>query len=191
MSGVVRVGVALARYVGVLSVVCVAFAASQALAAPTSIALMDCVLIDDNAAYNDAETNRIQQARLQMVSTALREQLRDSRRYDVVDNGPAASLIAQLGASQDLNACAGCARQVGRKLGVEQVGSCWVQKVSNLIININLHVEDVASGETEFQRSVDIRGNTDLSWRRGATALVGLMVGGAAAGSPGSGAAAQ
>ncbi len=31
----------------------------------------------------------------------------------------------------------------------------------------------------------------DLSWRRGATALVGLMVGSAAAGSPGSGASAQ
>lgn len=171
--------------------VCVTFAASQALAAPTSIALMDCVLIDDNAAYNDAEINRLQQARLQMVSTALREQLRVGGRYEVADNGPAAALIAQLGASQDLNACAGCARQVGRKLGVEQVGSCWVQKVSNLILNINLHVEDVASGMTVFQRSVDIRGNTDLSWRRGATALVGLMLGSAAAGSPGSSASPQ
>jgi hypothetical protein len=191
MSGAFRVRAALARCVRVAGMVCVTFAASQALAAPTSIALMDCVLIDDNAAYNDAEINRIQQARLQMVSTALREQLRAGGRYDVADNGPAASLIAQLGASQDLNACAGCARQVGRKLGVEQVGSCWVQKVSNLILNINLHVEDVASGATVFQRSVDIRGNTDLSWRRGATALVGLMLGSAAAGSPGSSASPQ
>ena len=53
---------------------------------------------------------------------------------------------------------------------------CWVQKVSNLILNLNLRVEDVASGRMLFQRSVDIRGNTDLSWRRGATALVGLLV---------------
>jgi hypothetical protein len=191
MSGVVRLRTALARYAGGVCMVCAAFVASPALAAPISIALIDCVLIDDNAAYNDAEINRIQQARLQMVSTALREQLRAGGRYDVADNGPAAGLIAQLGASQDLNACAGCARQVGRKLGVEQVGSCWVQKVSNLILNINLHVEDVASGATVFQRSVDIRGNTDLSWRRGATALVGLMLGSAAAGSPGSSASPQ
>jgi hypothetical protein len=69
-------------------------------------------------------------------------------------------------------------------LGVEQVGICWVQKVSNLILNLNLRVEEVASGKTLFQRSVDIRGNTDLSWRRGATALVGLLVEQAPAASP-------
>jgi hypothetical protein len=170
-----------------LGVICVALACPQAFGAPTSIAVMDCVLIDDNAAYNDAATNRIQQARIEMVSEALREQLRDTQRYRVADNAPATGLIAELGASQDLNACADCARQVGRKLGVEQVGRCWVQKVSNLILNINLHVEDVASGATVFQRSVDIRGNTDVSWRRGAAALAGLLAGSAAAGSAASG----
>lgn len=178
-GGYVRYG----RYVGPIGMICVALACSQALGAPTSIAVMDCVLIDDNAAYNDAGTNRIQQARIGMVSEALREQLRESQRYRVADNAAAAGLIAQLGASQDMNACADCARQVGRKLGVEQIGLCWVQKVSNLILNINLHVEDVGSGATVFQRSVDIRGNTDLSWRRGAAALAGLLAGGTAAGS--------
>ncbi|CAE6827701.1 hypothetical protein R75465_06126 [Paraburkholderia aspalathi] len=188
MSGLVSAYAALVRHVRFTSMICVAFACSQALGAPTSIAVMDCVLIDDNAAYNDVEINRVQQARIEMVSNALREQLRNSRRYHVADNAPASGLIARLGVSQDLNACADCARQVGRKLGVEQVGRCWVQKVSNLILNINLHVEDVASGATVFQRTVDIRGNTDRSWRRGATALVGLIAGSSAAGSAGSGA---
>jgi hypothetical protein len=36
-----------------------------------------------------------------------------------------------------------------------------VQKVSNLILNINVYMEDVQTG------SVDIRGNTDESWRHG------------------------
>jgi hypothetical protein len=40
-----------------------------------------------------------------------------------------------------------------------------VQKVSNLILNINLYMEDVQTGRMEFARSVDIRGNTDESWR--------------------------
>jgi hypothetical protein len=179
----------LLRYVRLSSLVCVVFAGPQALAETPSIAVMDCVLIDDNAAYNDDEINRIQQARIEMVSNALREQLRDSQRYQVVDNAQAAALIAQLGASRDLNTCADCARQVGRKLGVEQIGRCWVQKVSNLILNINLNVEDVASGTTVFQRSVDIRGNTDLSWRRGATELVRLIGGTAATGASPDGAA--
>ena len=186
MSGLLAMRSVSAGYARFICLICVAFACPHALAAPISIAVLDCVLIDDNAAYNDAETNRAQQARIEMVSNAMREQLRGSQRYQVADNAPAAGLIAQLGASQDLNECADCARQVGRKLGVEQVGRCWIQKVSNLIININLNVEDVASGATVFQRSVDIRGNTDLSWRRGSMTLVGLLVGTAAADSPSS-----
>lgn len=152
------------------------FAVAPAHAEPVSIAMMNCTLIDDNAAYNDAEINRIQQARIEMISDAVRAQLDASQRYRVADNGRASELIARLGATQDLSTCDGCARQVGRELGVEQVGICWVQKVSNLILNLNLRVEDVVSGKALFQRSVDIRGNTDLSWRRGATALVGLLV---------------
>jgi hypothetical protein len=38
-----------------------------------------------------------------------------------------------------------------------------VQKVSNLILNINVYMENAASGKMEFARSVDIRGNTDES----------------------------
>lgn len=149
---------------------------SNGWAEPVSIAVMNCTLIDDNAAYNDADTNRIQHARIGMISDALRAQLEASGRYRVADASRAADLIAKLEAEQDLTTCDGCARQVGRALEVGQVGVCWVQKVSNLILNLNLRVEDVASGRMLFQRSVDIRGNTDLSWRRGSTALVGLLV---------------
>ncbi|MFL9961874.1 DUF3280 domain-containing protein [Paraburkholderia sediminicola] len=167
-----------------VSVAGVGFAAEPVRAGAASIAVMNCGLIDDNAAYNDAETNRIQQARIDMISNALRAQLDASQRYRVADNGRAADLIGRLGATQDLSTCDNCARQVGRELGVELVGICWVQKVSNLILNLNLRVKEVASGKTLFQRSVDIRGNTDLSWRRGASALVGLLIEQAPAGSP-------
>jgi hypothetical protein len=171
----------LARGVSLLCVIVAVIAgfglsAAPVWAGPVSIAVMNCVLIDDNAAYNDAETNRIQAARIGMISDAVRAQLDASLRYRVADNARAAELIAKLGAEQDLFTCDSCARQVGRALGAEQAAVCWVQKVSNLILNLNLRVEDVASGRTLFQRSVDIRGNTDLSWRRGATALVGLLV---------------
>jgi hypothetical protein len=42
-----------------------------------------------------------------------------------------------------------------------------VQKVSNLILNINVYMENVQAGKMEFVKSVDIRGNTDESWRHG------------------------
>ncbi|MDE1179184.1 DUF3280 domain-containing protein [Paraburkholderia sp.] len=140
-----------------------------------SIAIPDCTLIDDNAAYNDADTTRTQAVRIGMISGELRAQLASRGLYRVADNTPAAPLIARLQSSQDLNACNGCEREIGRALGVERVGLCWVQKISNLILNINLRVEDVASGKTLFQRSVDMRGNTDQSWRRASKSLLDLL----------------
>ncbi|CAB3756911.1 DUF3280 domain-containing protein [Paraburkholderia humisilvae] len=176
-----------ARVRGVALIIGIAWAAlfigTDARAADTdtdttkSIAVMDCALIDDNAAYNDTATVQQDAARIRMVSDALRSELNRRALYRVTDNAPAGALIARLQASQNLNACNGCELEIGRKLNVERVGVCWVQKISNLILNINLRIEDVATGQTVFQRSVDMRGNTDRSWRRGATALVDLLAG--------------
>ena len=47
-----------------------------------------------------------------------------------------------------------------------------VQKVSDLILNINVYMADVATGKLTFVHSVDIRGNTDKSWTRGIAYLV-------------------
>lgn len=164
------------RILRVLCVMSIALASCAfAQDAKPSMALIDCTLIDDNAAYNDADINRIQSARLTMVSGALRDDLRERAFFRVADNAPANELIASLQNAQDMSACNGCELRVAQRLGVERVGVCWVQKVSNLILNINLRVEDAKSGKTLFQRSVDMRGNTDQSWRRGAKALVDLL----------------
>ena len=48
----------------------------------------------------------------------------------------------------------------------------WVQKVSNLILNINLYLRNAATGDVLVLGSVDIRGNTDESWRRGTEYLL-------------------
>nr|WP_244197889.1 DUF3280 domain-containing protein [Caballeronia ptereochthonis] len=143
--------------------------------APQSIAVPDCTLIDDNAAYNDAQTDRDQAARLAMVSGALRDDLRERALFRVADNAGARDLIASLQRAQDMSACNGCELRVAKQLGTSRVGVCWVQKISNLILNINLRVEDAATGKTLFQRSVDMRGNTDQSWRRAAKALADLL----------------
>jgi hypothetical protein len=166
-----------ARCIGIVCgiAVCLIAAGAHAATPPRSIAVLNCALFDDNAAYNDADVTRIQQARVAMISDELRDQLRDRALYRVADNAPGDKLITRLESSQDLNACNGCELEIGRHLGVERIGVCWVQKISNLILNINLRVEDVATGKIVFQRSVDIRGNTDQSWRRGIRALVDLL----------------
>jgi hypothetical protein len=163
---------------------CVLFAVvstTQAQNTQPSIVMLDCTLIDDNAAYNDADINRIQSQRLAMISNALREDLQQRALFRVVDATPARDLIASLQRTQDMSACNGCELRVARELGASRVGVCWVQKISNLILNINLRVEDAQGGATLFQRSVDMRGNTDRSWQRAAKALVDLLASDASA----------
>ena len=58
----------------------------------------------------------------------------------------------------------------GMAPGPGDAARCWVQKVSNLILNINLEVRS-ESGAMRYRGSVDIRGNTDESWLRGARRL--------------------
>jgi hypothetical protein len=104
-----------------------------------------------------------------MISRDLRRQLADSGKYGVVDTAPAAARIAEAGY---LYGCNRCAVPIARSLGADLALTGTVQKVSNLILNINLYLEDVASNKRLLAASVDIRGNTDESWRRGLSYLV-------------------
>ena len=63
--------------------------------------------------------------------------------------------------------CNGCELDIGRALDADVVILGWVQKVSNLILNLNIEVKDVATGKILYTKSVDLRGNTDNSWLRG------------------------
>ena len=47
-----------------------------------------------------------------------------------------------------------------------------VQKVSNLILNINVYIREARRPNRVTAYSVDIRGNTDESWSRGLSYLV-------------------
>jgi hypothetical protein len=53
------------------------------------------------------------------------------------------------------------------RLGADYVLVGEVQKVSNLIISMNLVMRDVESGVMVRGLSVDVRSNTDESWLRG------------------------
>jgi hypothetical protein len=103
------------------------------------------------------------QARLRRLDAQLREALTRSGRYTLVDT---ASLASQE-ASQTLHSCVACAAALARQVDATVEVNGWVQKVSDLILNINLVVRDVASGRMLAAGSADIRGDTDESWTRG------------------------
>lgn len=109
-----------------------------------------------------------EQARLAMLHEVVAARLREAG-YELVDLTPVAADIA---ARSSIRGCNGCELGFARKLGASLVAFGWVQKVSNLILNINLMVRDVATGGLRAGGSVDIRGNTDESWRRGGLYLL-------------------
>lgn len=68
--------------------------------------------------------------------------------------------------------CYGCEVRMAKKLGADFVLVGVVQKVSNLILSMNLVMRDVETGKVVKARVVDIRSNTDQSWTRGMNYLL-------------------
>ncbi len=93
----------------------------------------------------------------------------ESGRYQVLDLAPVAGEIAKAG---NFRGCNGCDAEIARKLRATLSVTGVVQKVSNLILNINIYVRDARSDELRQVMSADIRGNTDRSWERGVRWLV-------------------
>ena len=146
--------------------------AAIAQASPKTIALMKFELVDDTG---DRASDEAQRVRLALISQQLRVAFTENRLYTVVDNAPAAALIDDLESRLALHDCNGCDVDIGRALNADRVLTAWVQKVSNLILNINIQIRDVKTGLIVLNKSVDIRGNTDESWTRGIRYIVRSM----------------
>jgi hypothetical protein len=115
-------------------------------------------------------------ARLAMVSQRLRDAISKAGLYDVVDTAAVAPLIEAEASRQSLLECNGCELEIARRAGADRVLLAWVQKVSNLILNLNVDVRDARTGQSVLKKSVDMRGNTDQSWQRGVDFLVRDMM---------------
>ncbi|QDL93905.1 DUF2380 domain-containing protein (plasmid) [Paroceanicella profunda] len=80
---------------------------------------------------------------------------------------PLAPVQAELDRVVNPADCNGCALRMAQRLGADYAMVSEVQKVSNLILSMNIVVLDAATGAKVRGISADIRGNTDESWRRG------------------------
>ena len=138
--------------------------------ATRSIAVLDFELVDEQ---NNPLTKAAQVRRLRNATLQLREALAEARLYVVVDPAPSQALQDRMRAHQAfLYRCVDCAVQVGRLLEVDLVMTPWVQKVSELILNLNVQIHDVKADRILFSKSVDLRGNDDRSWTRAVRYLV-------------------
>jgi len=139
--------------------------ATAAHAEPPKAAVFDFQLADQGM-IGPTDADR---ARLAPLSDMLRSLLKDSGRYEIVSTDPVKEEVTK---GADLRRCNGCAEEYARKLGADVAITGEIQKVSNLILNINVYVKDLRSKKPEQAYSVDIRGNNDNSFDRGLKYLV-------------------
>jgi hypothetical protein len=109
--------------------------------------------------------NPLEDKRLRMLDDLFRQKLDASGRFKIVAIPP--EMQKQIADGPAIRNCNGCQRDFAKKIGADRAAWGTVQKVSNLILNINVYMEDAQTGTLNFSKSVDIRGNTDESWRRG------------------------
>lgn len=150
---------------GVLSVSGIgsAHAAAPAVSAsPPTLVVLDLELTGDTGGPKFAEEH---EARLRMESDRLRQELRNSGLYTVVDNAAAQPLIGRLKAQQAyLHDCNGCDLEIGKQLGTNQTLVAWVDRVSGLILSLTYEFHDVSTGQILGRKSYDFRGDNDSAW---------------------------
>jgi hypothetical protein len=111
--------------------------------------------------------------RLERTEEQLRRELDASKSFKVIGVETADRISAQLRQRQvSLHDCNGCEMRIGTEVGSDYVLVGWVQKVSNLILNLNMVLRKVPRGEDIVGASVDMRGNTNEAWSRAVTYIL-------------------
>ena len=137
--------------------------AGPSRAADRSVAVFGFELIDSSLEGSMMGKDADEQARLAKLAPTLRDDLQALPGYTVVD----IASVDKRAMSQHLQNCGGCATSMAKQLGADIAVTGTVQKVSDLILNINAYATDVTTGKPIARGSADIRSNTDESWRRG------------------------
>ena len=140
----------------------------MARAAPSQVAVFDFELIDTSL-QGEVDGPRLdEQGRLMRAGDQVRKALADSGRFTVLDIAP----VNAAAHGSHWQACGGCDVQYAQQLGADLAITGMVQKVSNLILNMNVYMRDVHTGHLVTFMSADMRGNTDESWSRAASYLL-------------------
>ena len=135
---------------------------------PKSIVVLNIQFLNDHA---DLEpTTDAERARLASIISLFKAKLEASGQYRIVSIPTDAQ--AKIADGPEIGSCGGCEYDYGKQVAADYAAWIIVQKVSDLILNINVYMADVAARKLTFVHSVDIRGNTDESWTRGITYLV-------------------
>jgi hypothetical protein len=137
-------------------------------AEPLRLAVFDFELLDTSLQGQVYGPRADERDRLLGVANQLRKELGESGKFQILDISPVNAAAHQ----SNLQACGGCDVKLARELNADLEITGVVQKVSNLILNINVYLRDVHSGRLVAAASADMRGNTDESWTRAMRYLI-------------------
>jgi hypothetical protein len=135
---------------------------SPAFAEPLKAAVFDFELLDTSLQGEMKGPQADEQRRLKDVTEQLRKALTDAGKFVVLDIAP----VNAAAHASNLQACGGCDVQYAQQLGADIAITGVVQKVSALILNMNIYLRDAQTGQLIKAMSADFRSNTDESWSR-------------------------
>jgi hypothetical protein len=141
---------------------------SPAHADPPKAAIFDFELLDTSLQGEMNGPRADEQRRLKDVTEQVRTALADAGKFVVLDITP----VNAAAHASNLQACGGCDVQFAHQLGADLAITGLVQKVSALILNMNIYLRDAHTGRVITAMSADFRGNTDESWSRAASYLL-------------------
>jgi hypothetical protein len=133
--------------------------------AATRAAVFEIELQDTSGEQSTpAQANRIL-----TTTEALRRELAETGKYEIVDLSADSERISKLGFQRS---CVTCFVDIARDRGAEVAVFSTVNKVSTLILSMEIKVLSVATGKEMVRGTADIRGDNDRAWLRGMEWLV-------------------
>jgi Protein of unknown function (DUF2380) len=151
----------------VIAMLPLSWALAQA-AEPSKLAVFDFEMLDTSLQGEVYGKRSDEQERLKQTANQVRRELGESGKFEILD-------IASVNAAahqSNLQACGGCDAKLARELGADLYITGVVQKVSNLILNVNVYLREAQTGRLVTAASADMRGNTEESWSRATHYLV-------------------
>jgi hypothetical protein len=130
------------------------------------VAAFEFELIDLSLEGEINGANSAEQQRLVLISKQLRNWLA-AEGYQVCDM----SLVAAEAKATNLYGC-GCTRKLAARVDAGLAVTGVVQKVSNLILNVEVEVIDVVANRPLVRANAQFRSNTDESWKLGVNWLI-------------------
>jgi hypothetical protein len=156
------------RALAIFPLLILAIAVQAHAAEPPRLAVFDFEMIDTSLQGEVYGPRTDERDRLLRTAEQVRKELGESGKFQILDITPVSAAAHQ----SNLQACGGCDVKLAQQLNADLEITGVVQKVSNLILNINVYLRDVHAGRLVAAASVDMRGNTDESWSRATRYLI-------------------